>query len=45
VVLDSKGNLNVHVTESITGAGSIEAEGLVLSIGVIPAEAWKALNP
>lgn len=44
VVLDSQGNLKVHVTESITGAGSIEAEGLVLSIGVIPAEAWKASN-
>ena len=44
VALDSKGNLNVHVTESITGAGSIEAEGLVLSIGVIPAQAWKASN-
>ena len=44
VVLDSKGNLNVHMTESITGAGSIEAEGLVLSIGVISAQAWKASN-
>jgi len=45
VVLDSKGNLTVHVTESITGAGSIEAEGLVLSIGVISAEAWEVSNP
>jgi hypothetical protein len=40
-VLDSKGNLKVHKAESITGVGSIEAEGLILSIGVIPAEAWK----
>lgn len=39
VVLDSKGNLKVHIAESITGSGSIEADGLVLSIGVIPAEA------
>ena len=26
-------------------SGSIEAEGLILSIGVIPAEAWKDCNP
>jgi hypothetical protein len=39
VVLDSKGNLKVHIAEAITGSGSIEAEGLILSIGVIPAEA------
>jgi hypothetical protein len=38
-VLDSKGNLRVHTAESITGSGSIEAEGLILSIGVIPAGA------
>jgi DNA gyrase/topoisomerase IV subunit A len=44
-VLDSKGNLQVHIVESITGSGSIEAEGLILSIGVIPAEAWKDLHP
>lgn len=35
-VLDGKGNVRVHTAESITGAGSIEAEGLILSIGVIP---------
>jgi DNA gyrase/topoisomerase IV subunit A len=43
-VLDSKGNLKVYAAESITGSGSIEAEGLTgvaVSIGVIPAEAWK----
>ena len=40
-VLDSKGNLKVHEAESITGVGSIEAEGLILSIGLIQAEAWK----
>ena len=41
VVLDSEGNLKVHVTESIVGAGSIEAAGLTgiaVSLGVIPAE-------
>jgi hypothetical protein len=38
-VLDSKGAIRVHAAESITGAGSIEAEGLILSIGVIPGEA------
>ena len=41
-VLDSKGNLKVQVAEAIMGGGSIEAEGLILSIGVIPAEAWMA---
>jgi len=38
VALDSKGNLNVHTAASITGVGLIEAEGLILSFGVIPAE-------
>jgi hypothetical protein len=36
-VLDSKGNLSIHKAESIVGGGSIEADGLILSIGVIPA--------
>ena len=44
-VLDSKGNLNVHLAESITGVGSIEAEGVILSIGVIPAGVWNGANP
>jgi len=44
-VLDSKGNLNVHLAESITGVGSIAAEGVILSIGVIQDETWKAVNP
>jgi DNA gyrase/topoisomerase IV subunit A len=41
-VLDSKGNLNVHIVESVAGGGSIKAEGLTgvaVSIGVIPGEA------
>ena len=41
VVLDAKGKIRVHRAEAITGLGSIDAEGLILSIGVIPAEAWK----
>jgi DNA gyrase/topoisomerase IV subunit A len=44
-VLDSKGKLKVHQAESIIGAGSVEAEGLILSIGLIQAEAWKDSNP
>jgi DNA gyrase/topoisomerase IV subunit A len=40
-VLDSKGNLHLHQADAITGSGSIEADGLILSIGVIPAEAWR----
>ena len=42
VVLDSKEFVTVHGAESITGSGSIEAEGLILSIGAIPGELWKA---
>ena len=38
-VLDSKGNIKIHKAETILGAGSVEAEGLILSIGVIQAEA------
>jgi hypothetical protein len=45
VALDSKGNLSVWAAEAITGAGSMEAEGLILSIGVLPAETWKKLHP
>lgn len=41
IVLDAKGNLNVHVAESIAGTGSIEADGLILSIGLLKAEAEK----
>jgi DNA gyrase/topoisomerase IV subunit A len=41
VVLDSQGTLAIHLGESVTGSGSIEAEGLILSIGVIPADAWR----
>jgi DNA gyrase/topoisomerase IV subunit A len=43
-VLDSKGNLTVHEARAIMGSGSIDAEGVTgatVSIGVIPAEAWK----
>ncbi|HEX2997114.1 MAG TPA: hypothetical protein VHP14_19995 [Anaerolineales bacterium] len=39
VALDATGSLRVHLAESLTGAGSIEAEGLVLSIGTLPGEA------
>jgi DNA gyrase/topoisomerase IV subunit A len=38
-VLDAAGNLRVHSAEAIIGVGSIEAEGEIISIGVIPAEA------
>jgi DNA gyrase/topoisomerase IV subunit A len=45
VILDSKGNLRVHRAGSVTGVGSIEAEGWILSIGVFQAEVWKDSNP
>lgn len=44
-VLDADGNLRVHLAESMTGTGSIEAGGLTLSIDVIPAEVGKRANP
>ena len=37
-VLDATGSLTVHLAESIAGAGSIDAEGMILSIGVIPTD-------
>lgn len=43
-VLDAQGTLKVHEAGSISGSGSIGDEdlsGAALSIGVIPAEAWK----
>ena len=45
VVMDAKGNLNVHSAGSMAGAGSFEADGLILSIGVIPTEAGERPNP
>jgi len=38
VVLDATGRLRILESESMTGAGSIEADGLILSIGSIPAD-------
>ncbi|HEX6271098.1 MAG TPA: hypothetical protein VFZ43_12740 [Anaerolineales bacterium] len=40
-VLDATGSLNVYLAEAMTGAGAIGAEGLILSIGMIPAETGK----
>ncbi len=44
VVLDANGHLKVHPAEAVTGSGSIEAGGLILSMGVIPAEARRELH-
>ena len=44
-VLDSKGSLSLHVAEAIVGSGSVEGEGVILSIGVLPAEAGEDVNP
>ncbi len=41
VVLDATGRLKLHEAGSMTGAGSIEAEGLILSIGIIQADSGK----
>jgi len=41
VVLDATGRLRILEAESMTGAGSIEADGLILSIGRIPADSVK----
>jgi hypothetical protein len=40
-VLDATGNLNIHLAETLTGAGAVDAAGLILSIGVIPANSAK----
>jgi hypothetical protein len=44
-VLDAAGNINISVAEAITGAGSIETGGSILSIGVIPAKREKEARP
>jgi hypothetical protein len=43
--LDDAGNINVYLAGAITGTGSIEAGGSILSIGVIPAKSEKEANP
>jgi DNA gyrase/topoisomerase IV subunit A len=43
-VLDSKGALNLHRADTVTGSGSIDADGLILSIGLVPAKARKESN-
>jgi len=45
VVLDASGRLKLLDAGSMTGAGSIEAEGLILSIGLIQAEGGKTASP
>jgi DNA gyrase/topoisomerase IV subunit A len=40
-VLDASGRLKLYEAGSMTGAGSIEAEGLILSIGLIQADSLK----
>jgi hypothetical protein len=44
VTLDALGSLKVHSAEALTGAGSIEAGALILSICVIPADSTKRAN-
>jgi len=39
-VLDATGRLRILEAESMTSAGSIEADGLILSIGRIPADSF-----
>ena len=41
VVLDATGRLTLHEAGAMAGAGSIEAQGLILSIGVVQAEGGK----
>jgi DNA gyrase/topoisomerase IV subunit A len=43
VVLDAKGNLKILLAESVAGSGSIEADSLILSLGVAPV--LKESNP
>ena len=41
IVLDATGRIRMLEAGAITGAGSIEAEAWILSIGLIQAENWK----
>ena len=43
-VLDATGSLTVHLAESIAGAGSIEAEGLLLSVCMVPADSMPRME-
>lgn len=43
-VLDATGSLSLHSAAALAGAGSIEASGLILSVGVIPAGAERREN-
>ena len=45
VVLDASGRLKILEAGTLTGAGSIEAEGLILSIGLIQAEGGVTSSP
>jgi DNA gyrase/topoisomerase IV subunit A len=40
-ILDAAGRINIHDVEAMTGSGSVEADGLVLSIGLIQADGGK----
>lgn len=44
VVLDATGRLRILEAESMTGAGSIEAKGLILSIGGIQADSMRKVE-
>lgn len=44
-VLDATGNLNIYLAKAMTGAGSIETGGSIISIGVVPAKGKKEANP
>jgi len=41
-VLDAEGRIRLHIAESMRGAGTVEAQGLVLSIGRIPSESGRS---
>jgi hypothetical protein len=41
-VLDAGGRIRLHIAESMRGAGTVEAQGLVLSIGRIPSEGGRS---
>ena len=41
VILDAAGHINIHAANTMTGNGSIEAEGWILSMGLIHSEGEK----
>lgn len=45
LILDASGRINIHDVSTMTGSGSISADGLILSIGRISSEGGVTVSP